>query len=347
MLAARFYDGDDSMTLEDVPEPEPAPDEALVDLRAASLCGSDHNYLTGKTTPGNTPITLGHEGAGVVTETGSEVTHLEVGDRVVVHYIRSCGNCEPCQEGFDNRCRNRRSVGHHVDGTFAESIAVPERSLCPLPGEIPFGWGSIAGCAVSTGYHAVARSGLSSGDIAVVFGVGGVGLHAVLWANHRGAATIVAVDPSDPQLEAAVAYGADVTLDPEHDDVLDRVAAVTDGWGADVALECSGSPAAMETAVDAVNGDNGYESGSVVSVGVQTEPVAVGFDDVREGQFRVSGDHTRAELTEIVRLLATGAVDIGDSITHRVALEEIHDGVALMDDPAERVGRIVVDTTNN
>jgi len=345
MIAARYHEGEERMAVAEVPVPEVEPNEVLVDLEAASLCGSDVNYLEGKTDPGKAPITLGHEGAGVITATGDAVTHFEPGDRVIIHYIQSCGICEPCQTGSDNQCRNRRSVGHHVDGTFAEAIAVPERSVIPLPEGLSFELGSISGCAVSTGYHAVARSGLSAGDVAVVVGVGGVGLHAVLWADHVGAATVVAVDLSDPQLKAAMAYGADVTLNPEREDVLDRIAEVTDGRGADVTLECSGSPVAMEQAIDAVGGKNGYESGSVVSVGIQTDPIEVGYGDIREGQLHVSGDHTRTELTEITRLLDAGAVDLSESITHRVALADINDGLDLMSDPEERVGRIVVDTT--
>lgn len=345
MLAARFHDGADELSLEEIEEPTIAPNELRVDLRAASLCGSDINYLEGKTEPGSVPITLGHEGAGVVTETGETVDYVEAGDRVVIHYIQSCGHCDPCLEGYDNRCRNRRSIGHHVDGTFAESIVVPDRAVLPLPESISFEWGSIAGCAVATAYHAVGRARISAGDAVVVFGAGGVGLHAVLWANELAAGTVVAVDLSDEQLDVAREYGADVTLNPRRDDVLGEIADVTDGWGADAALECSGSSAAMEQAIDAIGGRNGYESGSVVSVGIQTEDISVGFDDIREGQLRVSGDHTRAELDDITTLLDRGVVDLSPSITHRFPLDRIDDAVATMTDDSERVGRIVIDTS--
>ncbi|MCU4742399.1 zinc-dependent alcohol dehydrogenase [Natronoglomus mannanivorans] len=344
MRAARYH-GEDDLRVEDVPEPTVAADEVLVDLRAASLCGSDVNYLTGKTDPATDPITLGHEGAGVVEAVGESVESVSVGDRVAIHYIRSCGTCRPCSSGHDNQCRNRESIGHHVDGTFAEYIAVPERALVALPDGIPFGVGSIAGCAVATGYHAVQRAEVSPGDAVVVFGAGGVGLHAVLWADHVGAATVIAVDLDDHQLEAAAEYGADVTLNPERDDVQERILAETDGWAADSAIECSGSAVAMEGAIEAIDGQNGYESGTVVSVGIQTEDIAVGFGDVREGQLRVVGDHLRSELQDIVRLLETEAVDVSPSITHEITLEEIQDGVDLVLEGDERVGRVVIDTT--
>ena len=343
MLAARYH-GEDDLRVETVPDPELSADEVLVDLKAASLCGSDVNYLAGKTDPANEPITLGHEGAGVVSAVGDTVDSVAVGDRVAIHYIESCGVCRSCSRGYDNRCRNRESIGHHVDGTFAESIAVPERALQPLPDGVSFAEGSIAGCAVATGYHAVQRADIIPGDTVVVFGVGGVGLHAVLWADHVGAGTVVAVDLDDAQLEGAREYGADVTVNPKRDDVQESVLDVTK-WGADVAIECSGSPVAMEDAIEAINGENGYESGTVVGVGIQTDAIELGFDDVREGQFRIVGDHTRSELEEILSMLETGAVDVSPSLTHEMHLEDIQDGVDLMHESEEFIGRIAIDTT--
>ncbi|MFB6138438.1 MAG: zinc-binding dehydrogenase [Halobacteriaceae archaeon] len=342
MLAARYH-GEGDLRLEEVPEPAVDADEVLVDVEAASLCGSDVNYLKGKTDPGNAPITLGHEGAGVVRATGDGVDSVSEGDRVVVHYIRSCGTCSPCIRGDDNQCRNRQSIGHHVDGTFAEAIAVPERSCIALPEGVPFAQGSVAGCAASTGYHAVSHAEVGPGDSAVVFGAGGVGLHAILWADFFGASDVLAVDINDEQLEVASRFGADVTANPTSGDVLDVVADVTDGWGADAAIECSGSPAAIQQALDAVNGENGYESGRVVSVGIQTEAFEVEFGDVREGKLTVSGDHTRADLEEILTVLSSGDVDLGPSITHRYALEDIEDAVAAFNDPDEQLIRAAIE----
>ncbi|WP_436927476.1 zinc-dependent alcohol dehydrogenase [Halosimplex amylolyticum] len=345
MQAARFHEAADTLSLEEIDRPAVGPTDVLVDLKAASFCGSDLNYLMGKTEPGNVPITLGHEGAGIVEETGDAVTHVEEGDRVVIHYVQSCGHCDPCLDGNDNQCRNRQSIGHHVDGTFAEYIAIPERCALKLPEPVSFEDGAIAGCAVSTAYHAVDRGAVSPSDDVVVFGIGGVGLHAVLWAEFNGANTVIAVDLSDPQLEAARDYGADVTLNPERDDVLERIDTITDGWGADVALECSGSSTAMEQAIDSVGAKHGYETGNVVSVGIQTEDIEVGFGDVREGMLCVSGDHTRSELGDVSDLLESGRVDLSTSITHTLQLENINDAIPLMTDSEERVGRIIIDTS--
>ena len=343
-MKAAVYHGVDDLRVEDVPTPEIGATEVLVDLRAASICGTDMNYLHGKTEPANHPLTLGHEGAGVVDAVGSEVESVAPGDRVVIHYVRSCGTCRPCSRGHDNRCRNRESIGHHVDGTFAEFIAVPETSVMALPESVGFPEASITGCAVATGYHAVQTGGHRPGDTVVVFGAGGVGLHAVLWADALGAGTIVAVDPEERQLEAAAEYGADVLVNPSEEDPVARVCELTDGWGADVSLECSGAPIAMDQAIEAINCDTKYESGTAVSVGIQTEPITLEYNDAREGAVRTSGDHTRGELEEILRLLEIGAVDVSPTITHEVDLEDIRQGVDLVDDRDERVGRVIVHT---
>jgi 2-desacetyl-2-hydroxyethyl bacteriochlorophyllide A dehydrogenase len=344
MLAARFHDSAEELSLEEVDRPTIGPDEVLVDLKSASFCGSDLNYLGGKTDPGNVPLTLGHEGAGTVVETGIAVSHVREGDRVVIHYIESCGQCKPCLNGYDNRCRNRQSIGHHVDGTFAEFIGVPERCAIQIPDSVPFEQASVAGCAASTAYHAINCGGISAADNVAIFGIGGVGLHAVLWADFLGANTTIAVDIKQPQLDAARDYGADVTLNPEEDAVVDRIQEEMNGWGVDISLECSGSPVAMDQAIASLGTDHGYETGTAVSVGIQTENFDLGYGDIREGALRVSGDHTRAELNHVMSLMGSGEIDISDSITHEIALKEINSASSILSDNGQCVGRVAVDT---
>jgi 2-desacetyl-2-hydroxyethyl bacteriochlorophyllide A dehydrogenase len=345
MRAVRFHEPGEPFAVEDVPRPTPGPDEVLVEIRAASVCGSDVHYRTGggDFAPSTAPLTLGHEGAGVVAEAGEHVTGPAVGDRVVVNYVESCGDCRPCLRGNDNRCRERVSVGHDVPGTFAEYVAVPARSALALPEDVPFEWGSVAACAVATAYHALRRARIEPGDAVAVFGVGGVGQHAVMWADFLGAGSVIAIDPVAAKLEAAADRGADVTLDPTEDDVLAAVADATDGRGVDVAVECSGSTAAIEQAIDSVNGDNKYESGTVVSVGLQEEPMEVEYWGLREGQLLVSGDHTREELRRILDLAGRGRIDLSPSISHRMGLAEANDAIDLLVENEGRVGRIVLE----
>jgi D-arabinose 1-dehydrogenase-like Zn-dependent alcohol dehydrogenase len=335
------------MALEEVDRPTAADGEVLVDLQAASLCGSDLHYLDPDSAfePSTAPVTLGHEGAGVVADVGEGVTGLAVGDRVLVNYVLSCGRCRPCLEGHDNRCRNRTSVGHDVDGTFAEYVAVPARSAVPMSSAVPYEWGSLTGCAVATGYHALARADIAPGDAVLVTGAGGVGSSATMWADFRGAGTVLVSDVVDAKLDRAREMGADETIDAADESVGDRVEAATDGRGVDAAIECSGAAPAMEQAVAAVDGDNRFESGTVVSVGLQEEPLEVRYWGLREGALMVSGDHTGSELGEIVRLLEAEKVDPSPLITHRFDLADVDEAVETLEDPDEAVGRIVLDVS--
>jgi propanol-preferring alcohol dehydrogenase len=343
MLAARFKEAGQPFVVEQIEVPSIGPNDVLVNIRAAGVCGTDVHYHSGEFSPYYIPLTLGHEGAGVVTALGENVTHLQVGDPVIVHYIVSCGNCEPCLQGFDNRCRNRKSIGSHIDGTFAEYIRVPARSALKMSEMIPFDWGAIAACAVSTAYHAVDISGLHPGGTAIVFGVGGVGLHAVLWSKFFGAGTVIAVDPIYSKLNVAKEYGADVLLNPTQENIKRAVSEATNSWGVDVAIECSGTPAAMKQAIDAIKGKNRYESGSVVSVGLQITPIQVEYWGLREGRLMVSGDHTRDDLARVIRLLETRKIKLDKSITHYIPLHAINEGVKLIEGGQEHVERVVVD----
>jgi threonine dehydrogenase-like Zn-dependent dehydrogenase len=136
-----------------------------------------------------------------------------------------------------------------------------------------------------------------------------------------------------------------VLVDPSSEDALAVVDEETDGWGVDVAIECSGATTAMEDAVEAIQANTRFESGTVISVGVQSEPLCAEYYGIREGNLTVSGDHTRFDLHQILRLLAAGEVDLDHSITHRISPYEIEDGVELLKGADERVGRVVVDMT--
>jgi propanol-preferring alcohol dehydrogenase len=342
MLAARYYERGKPFVVEEIPVPEIGPDDVLVEVMAAGICGTDVHYRKGEFAPATTPLVIGHEGAGVIKKVGENVTHLKVGDHVIVDYIISCGYCKNCLEGNNNRCRNRKSIGHDVNGTFARYIKIPANNAIKIAEHIPFEWGAVIGCAVSTAFHAVNVSGLRKGDTVIIFGVGGVGLHAVMWAKFFGAGKIIAVDPVDSKLKVAREYGADITVNPLKEDTLEIVKRETDNWGADIAIECSGSAKAMEQAIRAVKGLNQFETGTIVSVGLQTEPFKIEYWGLREGWITVSGDHTRAELTQIIKLVENGKIALYKSISHSINLKEVNEGIELIESGKEHVERVVI-----
>lgn len=343
MRAARLQQGRNHLSVEEIDKPSVGPRDVLVNVRAASICGSDVHHLSGELPieDERRPLTLGHEGAGIVVETGDTVTSFEEGDQVTINYVISCGNCDPCLRGYDNRCRSRKSIGSDLDGTFAEYIVLPARSAIKLPEAISYELGSIASCAISTAFHAVERAELEKGDTVVVFGVGGVGLHAVLLASLSLSQTVIAVDPLDAKLDVAEEYGADVTINPDEENATEVIRGLTDGYGADVTLECSGSPLALEQAIEAINGTNRFASGTAVSVGYQPSEIKATYWGLREGQLLVAGDHTRSELRRLMKLLESKRLNLTDSISSTTELGDINDSIAQVNKGT--AGRLIIE----
>ena len=342
MRAFRFYEPGVPWKLEEVPIPPIGDSDVLVKIKASGICGSDLHYRHGRMKPWKIPITPGHEISGIVEEIGSRVKNVNVGDRVCVHYIISCGDCVHCSQGNDNRCRNRRSIGYHVDGGFAEYISIPARNAFKLPDEIPFDQGAIIGCAVSTAFHALRVGEFQPGDTVAVFGLGGVGMHAVAWARALGASMIIGVDIMDFKIRLAKEFGADYTINAAEEDPVKEIRYLTDDLGVDVSLEVAGTEKTMEYAILSACESN-YASGRVVSVAAQFKPIKIeGMRTLREGALRKSGDHTRDDLRRVIKLVKAKRIDLSKSITHRLRFDELNRGLEILDEKKENVLRIVL-----
>ncbi len=340
MKAYRFYAPNQPLKLEEVPIPKMGPEDVLVKIKASGICGTDVNYKLGKMLPYKTPLITGHEIAGVIEEVGENVKYLKEGDRVVIHYILSCGRCTHCDQGFDNRCRNRKSIGAHVDGGFAEYIVVPARNAFILPNNISFEEGAIIGCAVSTPFHALRLGGFRPGDVVVVYGLGGVGMHGIAWARALGASIVIGVDILDYKLRLAKEFGADIVINPKEENPVKVIRDVTDGYGADLVLECAGAKETVKAAIESVKGKSRYESGRVVIVAHPPGPIEV--TSLREGALYFSGDHTRDELRRIIQLVKNRRIDLSKSITHRLPFSELNRAIDLLAEKRENVLKVVV-----
>lgn len=157
------------------------------------------------------------------------------------------------------------------------------------------------------------------------------------------AGKLIAVDPFDRKLERAGDFGADVTINGREDDVVDIILSETDDLGTDVAIECSESDVAMEQCIESISGSNMNASGRAISVGLQHEPFEAEYWGLREGSLMVSGDHTRAELQEIIRLMEEVKIDLDKSITHHHPLTDINEALEQLDNDEGDVGRMVLD----
>ena len=160
MKALRLVQPGHPLVMQEIPIPQAGPRDVLVRVMAAGICHSDAHYRAGRSPTKSLPLTLGHEVAGVVEQTGSAVDDFARGDRVCLHYLATCGACDYCREGTEQFCASAAMIGKHRDGGFAEFIVIPAASLVRLPQEIPFEQGAIMMCSSATSLHALKKARL-------------------------------------------------------------------------------------------------------------------------------------------------------------------------------------------
>lgn len=224
------------------PDPSPAPDEVIVQMKAAAICGSDlHPFRHPR--PSDLVVTPGHEPCGVIAEIGSDVKGWSVGDRVVIYFRRTCGECHFCRTGHRNICSNRRtSYGVGANGSDADYMAVEARSLMRLPEDFSFVDGAVMACQAGTAYYPLSRLQPNGRDYLVVSGLGPVGLLATMFATAMGT-HVIGIDPSAERRLFAQELGAREALDPTAAPIVDQVKEIT-GLGAHKLIETSGANAA-------------------------------------------------------------------------------------------------------
>ena len=268
MKAAVLYENFQPLVVENLELEGPKDHEVLIKLTASGVCHSDLHYIKGdREHP--MPVVLGHEGAGVVEETGSGVNYVQTGDHVVLSFVPTCGQCNYCVRGRQNLCDARYQLRgkmldgttrlrsgsqeiHHFNGlsTFGEYAVVPEDSLVKIREDAPLDRVALIGCGVPTGVGAVINTAkVKPGSSVVVLGAGGVGLNVVQGAVLAGAESIIAVDIYGNKLENALQFGATHMVDASGEDVIERVRDITRGDMADYAFEVIGSTAAINQAL--------------------------------------------------------------------------------------------------
>jgi propanol-preferring alcohol dehydrogenase len=333
MRAVRLVATGAPVELHEVPLPAIGVGEILVRVTAAGICHSDAHYRSGRTGAKALPRTLGHEVAGVVAACGPGVAWPPVGERVVLHYNVTCGQCAWCLGGSEQFCAECRMLGHHRDGGWAEYVAVPARNAVALPAAVPAAPGATLMCASATSYHALRKARLAAGDAVAVFGVGGLGQSAVQLARTLGARQVIAVDLDHERLARAAAHGAHV-VDARAGDAVAQVRAATGGRGVDVALELVGSAEVTRAALAVL-----APMGRAVLVGLTAGHVPIEtYREILGPEAELIGcnDHLRSELEPLVELARTGALDLAGVVTRTVPLDAAAINAAL--DQLDRYG---------
>jgi len=342
------------LTIEDVELAGPKAGEVLVEIKATGICHTDYYTLSGADPEGLFPAILGHEGAGVVLETGPGVTSLKAGDHVIPLYTPECRQCKSCLSRKTNLCTairatqgkgvmpdgtSRFTVGgkpvHHYMGTstFSNHIVVPEIALAKIRNDAPFDKVCYIGCGVTTGLGAVLFTAkVEAGANVVVFGLGGIGLNVIQGAKMVGADKIIGVD-LNPQREAmARKFGMTHFINPKDvDNVVDHIIQLTDG-GADYSFECIGNTQVMRQALECCH--RGWGQSIIIGVAeagaeISTRPFQLVTGRVWKGS-AFGGARGRTDVPRIVDWYMDGKINIDDLITHTLPLEKINDGFELM-----------------
>ncbi|HEU0299297.1 MAG TPA: zinc-binding dehydrogenase [Longimicrobium sp.] len=327
MRAARFDSATRQLTVEDVPVPRPGPEEVLVRVRACGICLSDVHLLDGSLRASLPQVTPGHEAAGVIERVGERVPRWQPGQHVVMSGGKACGACPACAVGRgEAECLDFKIMGFDFDGAWAEYIVVPYTSLTRIPENMPFPQAAILADAVSTPYAGlIDRGQLRPGESVGLWGIGGLGVHAVQIARMAGAALIVAVDPLPEARARALERGADYAFDPGTDDVVARVREVTAGRRLDLAVDLVGANAVLAQAAECIG-----RHGRVVMIGLSPEPIRLGagvnFGVRSQSLLGHLGYHKR-HLDQLVELVARGRLDVSASISGLLPLDEVALGV--------------------
>lgn len=318
MKAIRMIEPGKPLEFQRIPIPSIGKKEILVRVRAAGICHSDAHYRAGRSRMGMMPITLGHEVAGEVELIGSQVTHVKAGERVCLHYNISCGSCYYCKTGNEQFCDTVKMIGHHVDGGYAEYVAVPERNAIHLPDEIPFEEGATLMCASATAFHALHKARVKAGETVAIFGVGGLGLSAIQLAKASGAIKVFAVDIKMDKLELASEYGA-IPVDAGRVDPVEEIRKLTKGRGVNAALEMIGLPKTMSQAIESLS-----VLGRAVIVGLSDKPLSIDtYYQVlgKEAEIIGSNDHLLQELPVLVDMAQRRILDTSRVVSQVIPLD--------------------------
>jgi S-(hydroxymethyl)glutathione dehydrogenase/alcohol dehydrogenase len=354
MRAAVLEEFGKPLAVQELDLAEPRANEALVRLVACGVCHTDLYTASGVDPSGYAPTVLGHEGAGVVEKVGPDAKLLAPGDHVVTLFSPQCGECVHCLDERTNLClaiREQQNRGYLPDGTtrlsrdgeeirhfmgtstFAEYTVMPEIALAKVDREAPLDRSCLFACGLSTGLGAAMNTAkVQPGTTCVVFGAGMVGLGAVAGCRLQGAERIICVDLSDDRLELARGQGATEVM-RGGEDVVDRILAETDGFGADYTFEATGNVGVMRQAVESAR--MGWGLATVAGVAGRGETLDVVPRFLITGR-RVAGSSFggvkgREGVPKLVDLYMQGKIDVDPFVSHRITLDDVNRGFELME----------------
>ena len=314
----------------DLPVPVPGPQDVLIKVRKAGICGTDRGifewgpWARSRIKVG---IVIGHEVMGTIAATGGGVHTMQIGQRVSVEGHIGCGVCQPCRTGNAHVCDRVRIIGIDRDGTFAEFLCVPAANVWPLHPNIPDNVAAIMD-PIGNAVHTVMSAGVSGRSV-LITGVGIIGLMAVSVARAAGAAHVIAADIDEHRLEIARELGADATVHSRDKAWPDKVREMTGGLGPDVVCEMSGAAQAIRGGLAALR-----SCGTMAVLGLPKEDVPINFNEhvIFKGSriIGVNGRRMFETWYQVEDLILSGRVNLKPIITHEIPLADFEEGFKLM-----------------
>jgi propanol-preferring alcohol dehydrogenase len=322
------FEADGSITLVQLPNPQPGPEDVLVQVLAAGVCHTDLHLLDEVKAGERGALVPGHEIVGRVTKTGADVYATNVGDRVVVHFEQPCGTCRQCRRMRTNLCEEGHSLGFDLPGGYAEFVVAKQRTVLPVSPNLDVAFAAPLGCSGATAYRAVVALGQADEeDLVVIIGAGGVGLSAIQIAKVQGA-RVVAIEPREEARKAALDSGATAAVSPQH--ASKSVEELSDS-GADVAIDFVGTRATFDLGRSVLG-----VGGRFVAVAPGNESVSVTANDLVDGGKSYLGSYssTMADLARVIALAEAGR--LRPVVTRRASLTAAAEVLAEL-----RAGKIV------
>jgi alcohol dehydrogenase len=324
-MKALVYEGPSSKSWKEAPDPRLQDDtDAIVRVDATTICGTDLHILKGDVPEVAVGRILGHEAVGTVIEVGTGVKSVAVGDRVLVSCISSCGHCRFCREGRYGQCLGGGGwiLGHMIDGTQAELVRAPfaDNSTYPVPAGASDEEILMLADILPTSYEVGILNGkVQPGDTVVIVGAGPIGLSAILGAKLFSPGHVVAIDLADARLEVAKHFGADVTINNGVEDAVAVVQELTDGLGADVAIEAVGVPQSFELCTELVR-----PGGHVANIGVHGQPAPLHLESlwIRDVTITTGLVDTYSTPT-LLRLVTARQIESTQFVSHRFGLQQM------------------------
>jgi alcohol dehydrogenase len=323
-MKALVYQGPGLRGWDTVPDPTIIdPTDAIVRIDSTTICGTDLHILGGDVPETLAGTTLGHEAVGTVMEVGASVATVAVGDRVLVSCISACGRCRFCREGVYGQCVGGGGwiLGHTINGVQAEYARTPfaDTSLYKVPEDLTDEQVLFLADILPTAYEVGVLNGMvGPGDVVAIVGAGPIGLAAALTAQLMSPSRIIAIDLDDARLARAGRFGADTTINNGREDAKARVMELTDGIGADVALEAVGVPQTFELAADLIR-----PGGHVANIGVHGHAATLHLERLWIRNVTITtGLVDTSTIPQLMKLIACGKLDPSMFATHHYALAD-------------------------